>query len=250
MENKKYSAMEWSLMEGGHAVPQQKEMTFIQSLYEARMFRSRNQIAAEGARSVSDHLFVSLMSLYAMSNDFDYAPVAKEYAKRTRSLGNFNNPSPGGTDLYQTIFSLQRPELMPDEKSNMLLNKVKVDSPRIKQFLDKIKNGSASGTDAQTFFFKLERDLKIQDPKLKAARRLVQNWDNLGTQQQQLVGSQLMRYYRLNARRSDLMPLFAKYVKDSDLELNQQEKKSIAQRVARTAGLFAAGYALSKVTKG
>ena len=46
------------------------------------------------------------------------------------------------------------------------------------------------------------------------------------------------------------MPLFAKYSKDANLELNKDEKKSIAQRVARGAGLFAAGYALSKLTKG
>jgi hypothetical protein len=185
-----------------------------------------------------------------MSQDYDYAPVAKEYAKRTRALGNFNNPSPGGTDLYQSIFSLQRPELMPGDKSQLLMNKVNVDTPRIKRFLDKIKTGTVSNSDAQQFFFKLERDLKIQDPKLKAARRLVQNWDNLGTQQRQLAGSQLMRYYRMDARRSDLMPLFAKYSKDANLELNNDEKKSIAQRVARGAGLFAAGYALSKLTKG
>ena len=241
--------MEWSLMEGGHSLPE-TELTFIQSLGEARMFRGKSQIAGEGARSISDHTFVSLMSLYTMSQDYDYAPVAKEYAKRTRALGNFNNPSPGGTDLYQSIFSLQRPELMPGDKSQLLMNKVNVDTPRIKRFLDKIKTGTVSNSDAQQFFFKLERDLKIQDPKLKAARRLVQNWDNLGTQQRQLAGSQLMRYYRMDARRSDLMPLFAKYSKDANLELNNDEKKSIAQRVARGAGLFAAGYALSKLTKG
>lgn len=246
---KKYTSTEWSLMEGGHSLPE-PELTFIQSLGEARMFRGRNQIAGEGARSVSDHTFVSLMSLYAMSQDYDYAPVAKEYAKRTRALGNFNNPSPGGTDLYQTIYSLQRPNLMPGDKSQLLMNKVNVDTPRIKRFLDKIRNGTASNSDAQQFFFKLERDLKIQDPKLKAARRLVQNWDNLGTQQRQLVGSQLMRYYTLSARRSDLMPLFAKYAKDANLNLDKEEKKSIAQRVARGAGLFAAGYALSKIAKG
>jgi len=246
---KKYTPMEWSLMEGGHSLPE-TELTFIQSLGEARMFRGKSQIAGEGARSISDHTFVSLMSLYTMSQDYDYAPVAKEYAKRTRALGNFNNPSPGGTDLYQSIFSLQRPELMPGDKSQLLMNKVNVDTPRIKRFLDKIRTGTASNSDAQQFFFKLERDLKIQDPKLKAARRLVQNWDNLGTQQRQLVGSQLMRYYRMDARRSDLMPLFAKYSKDANLELNNDEKKSIAQRVARGAGLFAAGYALSKLTKG
>ena len=50
-----------------------EELSFIQSLGEARMFKSRNQLEKEGARSLTDHLFVSLLALYAMSNDYKYA---------------------------------------------------------------------------------------------------------------------------------------------------------------------------------
>jgi hypothetical protein len=183
-----------------------------------------------------------------MSQDYNYAPVAKEYAKKTRQLGNFNNPSPSGTDLYQTIFSMGKPAGLIDgnEKDQMLLNKVNVDTPRIKRFLDRVRQGNVSTSDASQFFHKLERDLKIQDPKLRASRRLIQNWNTLSSDQQKLAGSQLMRYYRLNARKSDLMPLFAKYAKDQDLDINDKEKKGIGARVLRTAGMFGIGYGISK----
>lgn len=251
---KKYTPSEYAVMYGGHSIDDIQSATvelakfdFIQSLGEARMFRSRNQISSEGSRNLTDHLFVSLLSLYAMSNDYNYAPVAKEYAKRTSQLGNFNMAKPSGTDLYQTIFSLQRPgEMFKGEKDEMLMSKVNIDTPRIKRFLQKIRTGQIQQGEAQQFFYKLERDLKIQDPKLRASRRLVSNWESLSTDQQKLAGGQLMRYYRLNARRSDLMPLFAKYANDNSLDITDTEKKTIGGRVLRTAGMFAIGYGLGK----
>ena len=227
-----------------------EELSFIQSLGEARMFKSRNQLEKEGARSLTDHLFVSLLALYAMSNDYKYAPVAKEYARRTMNFGNFNRPSPSGTDLYQTIFGLQRPEEMfKQERDSMLMDKVQVETPKIKRFLQQVKQGNVNPATAQEFFFRLERNLKIQDPKLKAARRLTQDWTKLTTQQQQLVTTQLMRYFRLNARRSDLMPLYSAFAKDSGLVISDKKKSGIAKTLALGAAGFAAGYAAGKSTK-
>ena len=246
---KKYIVMEWVIMEGGYLVEFNFSLySFIHDeLYEARMFRTKEQISREGARSLTDHLFVGLLSLYAMSNDYNYAPVAKEYAKRTTQLGNWNNPSPSNTDMYMTLYSLQRPDtLLKSERDQLLMNKVRIDGVKIKRFLNQIKTGNITPGQAQQFFFKMERDLKIQDPKLRAARRLTQDWNTLTTQQQQLVATQLNRHYRLNARRSDLMPLFTKYANDSDLLLRDQEKKTIKQRVLRGIGAFAAGYAIGK----
>jgi len=229
-------------------------MEFIESLGEARMFKTREQIAREGSRSVTDHLFVSLLSLYAMSNDYRYAPVASEYARRTISRGSFNSPSPGGTDLYQTIFSLQRPgEMFSGEADEMLMGKVRVDANRIKRFIRGIERGNVSSQEASAFLFKLERDLKIQDPKLRAARRLTQDWDSISSTQQKLVVNQLMQHYRLNGRRSDIMPLFSTFARDNNLVMNDEEKQSVFKKVAKgaavAAGAFAVGYAAGKATE-
>ena len=99
---------------------------------------------------------------------------------------------------------------------------------------------------AQQFFFKLEKDLKIQDPKLRAARRLTQDWTKLSTQQQQLVTTQLMRYFRMSARRSDLMPLYAKFAKDKGLEISDKKKSGIGTMLAKGVGAAALGYAAGR----
>jgi hypothetical protein len=247
----KYTAAQYAQMAGGHNLEESnKGLTFMQGLGEARMFKTREQIKSEGARSITDHLFVSLLSLYAMSNDYNYAPVAKEYAKRTAQLGGFNRPSPSGTDLYQTVYTLGKPEgLLGSEKDAMLLGKVKLDQTRIKQFLKKIEIGNVTPGEAQAFFFKLERDLAIQDPKLRAARRLTQNWNSLTSAQQQLVATQIGKYYRIDARRSDLHPLFSSFAKDNGLVVSDSKLKKVAKRAARGAAAFAIGYAAGKATE-
>jgi hypothetical protein len=248
MSEKKYTASQWAAIEGGHTMYEtSKKLTFMQTLGEAKMFRSREQISREGARQLTDHLFVSLMSLYAMSKDYNYAPIAQKYAQQTTMRGGFNSPAPGGTDVYQTMYSLKHPELFKgNEKDVSLLGKVRVDDKKIKRFLDQMRSGNVNKGQAQAFFFKLERDLAIQDPKLRAARRLTQDWDTLTTQQQQLVGSQLMKYFRTSARRSDLFPTYSKFAKDNSLDISKEKKSSIKRAVVGGAAAFAAGYAAGK----
>ena len=192
MSQRQYTAKQWAELEGGHTMSEDsKELSFMQSLGEARMYKSRPQIAREGARSITDHAFVSLLSLYAMSQDYDAAPVASKYAKSTISRGSFSQPSPGGTDLYQTLFTLSKPEgLFKDTKDTLLMNKVRFDQTKTKAFLRRIQTGQITQGEAQTFFFRMERDLAITDPKLRAARRLTQNWGKLTTAQRTLVATQ------------------------------------------------------------
>lgn len=251
MTDKKYTAQQYAQMSGGHTVEDEKQgLEFMQTLGEARMFRSKEQIAREGARNLTDHLFASLLGLYAMSNDYEYAPVAKEYARRTMSRGNFNMPSPGGTDVYQTIYTALHPELVSGkDKDELLMGKVHVDDARIKMFLKQMASGQVDSGKAKSFFYKLERDLKIEDPKMRAARRLVQDWDTLNTQQRQLVGTQLFRYFRTSARRSDMFPIFSQFVKHNNLAISDEKKSAIKDTIIATAAGAAAGYALGKSVK-
>jgi hypothetical protein len=190
-----------------------------------------------------------MMSLYAMANDYKYAPVAKEYARRTSMFSNWNKPSPSGTDLYQTIHSTLKPTGLADsEADKLLLAKVNVEQKRIRMFLKQIESGKLKTGQAQTFFYRLEKNLAIQDPKLKAARRLVGEWDTLNTTQRQLAATQLTKYFRLNARRSDLNPIFTKYANEAGLELTDKKKGGIGKRIARGAAAFAAGYTAGKMT--
>lgn len=251
MSEQKYTLQQYAAMEGGHEMPvSDNSLSFIQSLGEARMFKSRSQIAGEGAQSITNHAFVSMLTLYAMSQDYNSAPVATKYAKATISRGSFGQPSPGGTDLYQTFFTLSKPDgLFKDPKDKLLMNKVTFDQAKTKAFLRRIQSGQVTQGEAQTFFYRLEKQLAITDPKLRAARRLTQNWPKLTTQQRTLVASQLDRHFRQNAIRSDIYPHFKRFAKSGNLIVGQGTTKKIAKRIARGAAAFAIGYAAAKATE-
>ena len=115
-------------------------------------------------------------------------------------------------------------------------------------FTRQIEQGNVTAGQAQQFFYKLEKDLAIQDPKLRATRRLVQNWNDCSTQQQQLAATQIDRYFRQNGMRSDIRPLFGQYAKSNNLVAGTSRMNKIATTVARKAGAFAIGYAAAKAT--
>ena len=106
------------------------------------MFKTRQQIASAGANSMTDS-FICKYESYMMSNDYEYAPVAKAYAGQTIRRGNFNSPAPSGSDVYQTMHTLLKPEgLINSEKDKLLMNKVRIDQMRIKRFLRQIEQGN------------------------------------------------------------------------------------------------------------
>jgi hypothetical protein len=244
----KYTAAEWALLEGGHEFePEKKGLSFMQELGEARMFKTRDQIQKQGSQKLTNHLFANLLSLYVMSQDYNYAPVAAQYARKTTAMGSFNRPSPSGTDLFQTVHSLKRPEYFKgNAKDDIQMSNINVNDAQIKRFLNKIKSGKVSANEAAPFFMKMERDLKIDDPKLRATRRLATDWDRLNTAQRQLAGNHLNKYFRTQANRSDMMPLFGQFAKDNNLNIGPSRSKQIAKQVARKGAAFAAGYMIGK----
>ena len=133
MTDKKYTLQQYAAIQGGHEMtPDDTSLSFMQTLGEARMYKSKHEISREGARSITDHAFVSMLSLYAMSQDYDSAVMAKNYAKATIARGSFSAASPGGTDLYQTLFTLNKPMgLVDSAKDKILLNKLTVDNETV-----------------------------------------------------------------------------------------------------------------------
>ena len=77
----KFDDFQKACMEGGHEVPEIKSQygvkpaEFMQTLGEAKMFRTRKQIENSGARDVADHAFVGILSLY-VSNSGSVIPCS------------------------------------------------------------------------------------------------------------------------------------------------------------------------------
>ena len=91
----KYTAKQYAEMAGGHTVSEEKKslnLGFIGSeLTESKMFRSKGRVEGTSNRDMADLTFMNLIALYILYNEYDFAPAAKGYAKKTMQSGNFNN---------------------------------------------------------------------------------------------------------------------------------------------------------------
>jgi hypothetical protein len=68
-------------------------------------------------------------------------------------------------------------------------------------------------------FLRLEKQLNITDSKLRAMRRLTQDWPSLTQMQREILVTRMLQFYRKNARRSELMVFLEDLGKTKGYEL-------------------------------
>ena len=142
-------------------------------------------------------------------------------------------------------------------KSKRYLKSLNVNLYKHRQFLKQIVANQVSTTTANAYFYRLERQLKIDDPRYKRWRRLILDWENLKYAQKQLVVAQSVQELRKlgHGTGSELIPSLTgmlKYRKYKDMakEPAPGEKPSALTRAAATAAGAVAGRALANKLNG
>ncbi len=257
-----YTAKQWAEIEGGHTMSQYEDkklkLDFIgKEVTESRMFRTKGKVEGTSNRAMADLAFMNMLALYILYHEYDFAPVAKSYAKKTIQTGNFNNFRTNGTDLYMTLNSLKNGTSTAREKDQMQQAKINLPEMKIKNFLNQMKMGRPI-TGPQSFFMQLERGLDIQNSNYRSIRRLTQDWPRLNGMQKQLVITRMLQYFRTNALRSELYSFIRDMARSQGLEAknahNAESPKmrgsdTMARIGAATAGAvggFAVGRAIGR----
>lgn len=192
---------------------------------ESKMFRN-NFISQMTLRDVADSVFLNMLTLYLLSQEFETAPFAQEYAHKTSMFGNFSVARVGGTDLYQGLHILLNPSsrtsqlLHASEQNALLTVKLKTNSKMVKDFLRGIAGNSLDSTTAIRLMYRLEGQMHIDISNYKSLRRLITDWHNLSTEQRKLCVTRLLQYYRVRGRRSELFPALETVVQNKGWELN------------------------------
>lgn len=186
------------------------DLEFVNDLNESSQYRTKHTLQQTNARNIADHAFMDLISLWILYNEYDYAPMALEYAKKTTQFGNFNNYRQSGTDLYITlnILSTKNTDLLGGgDADEVFLNKINCQYDKVLQFIRKISNNTLKSTVARQTLQEVERSLKISDSNYRSIRRLAQNWGMINETQKSLVITRLLQFYRAHARRSEMYQL-------------------------------------------
>jgi hypothetical protein len=187
------------------------ELQFINTLCESKMFRTKQVVADLKVDDAAELAFVYFMILNVWNKDYEFAPLAKEYAQRTTMFSNFNTFRTSATDLYISLNRLiGTDQTYSDEKDEIAIKRIHIKHLDIKRYLAHIANSNNDPSFENTMLMKFQRDLNIQDSMLRSMRRLVADWDNISQSQRALVVTRLTQYIKLRAIRSDAYsPLLA-----------------------------------------
>ena len=249
----KYTAKQWAEIEGGHTMSENKQpkFGFVRDLNESRQYRTRQQIQRSNAREIVDHAFLDMITLYILYNEFDMAPIAVKYAKKTMMYGTFKAYRQSGTDLYIALHLIQRKDadaLAGDGADDALLQRINFPEQQIKTFLNSMKMNNVNPSLARQALQLIERKFMITNSGYRSVRRLAQDWPRINATQRALVVTRLLQFYRTHARRSELFGFLQDYARTKKLEIRnahnaEKPKSKTMQTVATAAAMGAAGYA-------
>jgi len=248
----------------------QDDYSFIkENCNESRMFRN-NHLSGMTLRDAVDSAFLSLLTLYVFNKEFETAPFAQNYARKTMMFGSFREPRVTGTDLYQALHIATNPtgktaqKLNGTEQNAVLSTRLHIKEKMAKDFLKGLANGTLDRATAIRLMFRLEPQMGIDVSNYKSMRRLITDSENLTTFQKQICVTRLLQYYRTRARRSDLYPMLETLAKNKGWEIDDVANAEIAlvgagaavagtsssngflSSVAKVAAAGAAGWALGK----
>lgn len=228
------------------------DLKLINDLSESTQYRSKQGIKQTDARTVCDFAFMDMIGIWILYNEFEFAPFAMDYAKRTVQFTRFNNFRQMSTDLYINLHVIteDRVDLLGSEADAILLNRIQLDEPRIIRYLRNASTNRLTQPYAQQTLLRLEQSLYIQDSNYRSIRRLAQSWPTLNSSQKRTVITRMNFFYRANARRSEMGHQIAALGKSGnfiDPNANNPEtlKKAAAGAAAGAAGAVA-GYHFGK----
>jgi len=230
-----------------------------QEISEARLYRTTRNFGNLTGEDVASLFYLTSLSTYMMLKDDKQYEYAKQYIKQTVQYGPYTLFRSHATDLYLLGHVIKDPDtrnitLKNPVSSKQYLNKLNFDSRKHYMFYNKLKtSGKVPGTEFNSYFMRLESQLKIKDQKYKQWRRYIADWENLKYTSKQLVTSRLLQEYRRLGKGSEMVgPLstMTKYRSYSLSDKYKQPKTSIAKRTAGTvAGAAVGRYAGKKIAQ-
>lgn len=196
-------------------------MKILGILSESTLFRSRSAIERFTARQAADlfHMHVSALTLLRES-PFT-STWAKDYAKRTLNYGSFSEWHSNSTDFGILGWSLftDECEFRLASTSSRLRERLTVDEGLMTRWLRSVSSTHMDEGTTKRIFSRIDTWLRIEDEALRAIRRLVQDWNDLSTDEASLALTRLLQLFRAHAENAEILPELEKLAKHHGLEL-------------------------------
>jgi hypothetical protein len=250
-------------------------LPFLTQLAENRLFYVKHA-SDFNAKQMSELAFLYLIALHILRSEYDTAPFAQNYARRTLSHNGFAHDDRQNTDLYQFLRvtadhnSDMAQQLHNPEANDLFWHQTHFSSSTAKQLLSLMARSSYDGSAAKRLLLSLESQLHITNSNYRSVRRLASEWTTplLDTEQKQLTVTRLLQALRAKARYGDVISPLSKMAQQNRYELTdvcnpetgancstapqasaKKPEFGLIKTLAVAAGIAVANHLLNKASK-
>jgi hypothetical protein len=170
--------------------------------------------------------------------------AAQKYAQQTLQSGSIDGWRSSGSDLHNMAFMLKN----QDRYEGRMIRDRFVSVPGL-QLTSYLRNTAAGREDKEfdrKFLLRLQKDLGIQSPGLKAARRLVADWDHALNNERRLAATKIHQGMKHDLGASDMYAPYNKAVSKKDLLIKDAPEKHGIPLSAKVAAAAIGGYYIGK----
>lgn len=189
-------------------------------------FRTYRALMNNNSKHMANLLFFELLRLTFMYKVYDLSASASEYAKQT-IIRPMNSPFTMRDTEAKSLLRYFNDVHDNDEKLNkndkIFLNQVNVDDYKILTYLRKMMNMSPLGTHADIMLKQLQKDLMVDDPKLRAMLTLVLKWETLTGNDMRLLVERIKNFGLLHLRHSKLTKEINKFTNEKSVYVKDEE---------------------------
>jgi len=221
------------------------DLKLVTEFTESTQYRSKGGVRQTDARTICDFAFMDMMGIWILYNEFEFAPFAMDYAKRTGQYGHFKNYRQASTDLYINLHVIdqERVDLLASEADAVLLNRIQLDISNTIRYLRNASRNDLSSPYVRQTLLRLERSLQIENSNYRSIRRLAQSWPILNSSQKRTVITRMNFFYRTHARRSEMGRQIAALGKSKNMIDPKAKNPDVAKTAAAAGAAAAAGFA-------
>lgn len=162
------------------------ELEFINTLTESRAFKSGVQFDKLQVQDATGFLYLQLLLHYLYARHSNTDAWNRKYIRRTRAFRNYDYFRQSATDLYMLAYLL-----LGNHKEyryyDVLKQRVRINESNFNAFLDRLAIGDVGETAARSYFYALERELRIHTGTYTTYRRNIMVWDSISDEKKKQI---------------------------------------------------------------
>lgn len=183
-------------------------------LCEALLYRSTRSFGTLSGRNIADLLFLHTMLIYVLAQEEVTQQYARDYAYHTIQYGTYSLFRTHATDIYLLAYTVlvdysTQVKLKDHIDSRSFLDSLNFNRRHHVDFLRRISTGDDTPGVAVSYLYRLEAQLRLNNPRFKTLRRMAITWHTMDVKEKtrfyKTLNMEMMRLTYGGARNAELV---------------------------------------------